>query len=46
MWEEKTQDMEEACMFWGSCESFLMTKEDGDKEAFSTLLGSLGFTWW
>lgn len=33
VWEEKTQDMEETCMFWGSCESFLVTEEAGDRAA-------------
>lgn len=35
---KRTQDMEEPCMFQGSCESFLVTGEAGDKEAFSTIL--------
>lgn len=43
MWEEKIQDMEERFTFWGSCESSLLIGEVGIKEAFSIILGNLGF---
>lgn len=46
VWEEKTQDMEKPCMFWGSAESFIVTGEAGEEEAFSTVLENLGFASW